>query len=402
MTRQTNPSELKAERPVPPAEAVPQPAAPAPAPPVAQPAAQDDPDTGTAPPRSSRKRLFAGAALIAVLAGGGYFGWHYWTVGRFQESTDDAYVQADVVTVAPKVGGYIGAVLVGDNETVHKGQVLARIDDRDYQVALEQAQADVSGAKADIANTEALLDQQKAVIDGARATLDTDKANETFAEQDSTRYNTLAKSGFGSLQNAQQATAKIAAAKATVQRDAAALVAAQKQVNTLNAQLDKAKATLAHNEALLQQAQLNLSYTKIVAPEDGVVGNRSLRVGQFVQAGTQLMALVPLHGAYIIANFKETQLTDVRKGQKVSIEVDTFPGADITGHVDSVAPASGQVFALLPPDNATGNFTKIVQRIPVKITIDPDSPLAGRLRPGMSVVPTVTVKPVPQSTADAS
>ncbi|MFH1557231.1 MAG: HlyD family secretion protein [Pseudomonadota bacterium] len=398
MTRQTNPSELKAERPVPPAEAVPQPAGPAPAPPVAQ----DDPDTGTAPPRSSRKRLFAGVALLAVLAGGGYFGWQYWTVGRFQESTDDAYVQADVVTVAPKVGGYIGAVLVGDNETVHKGQVLARIDDRDYQVALDQAQADVSGARADIANIEALLDQQKAVIDGARATLDTDKANETFAEQDSTRYNTLAKTGFGSLQNAQQATAKIAAAKATVQKDAAALVASQKQVNTLDAQLDKAKATLAHNEALLQQAQLNLSYTKIVAPEDGVVGNRSLRVGQFVQAGTQLMALVPLQGAYIIANFKETQLTDVRKGQKVAIEVDTFPGADITGHVDSIAPASGQVFALLPPDNATGNFTKIVQRIPVKITIDPDNPLAGRLRPGMSVVPTVTVKPVQQSTAAAS
>ncbi|MFG1425523.1 HlyD family secretion protein [Roseixanthobacter glucoisosaccharinicivorans] len=390
-------SELKAERPVPQAEALPELAAQAPGTSV-----DEDPDTGTAPPRRSRKRLLAGVALLAVLAGGGYFGWHYWTVGRFQESTDDAYVQADVVTVAPKVGGYIGAVLVGDNETVHKGQVLARIDDRDYQVALHQAQADVSGARADIANIEALLDQQKAVIDGAQATLDTDKANETFAEQDSTRYNTLAKSGFGSLQNAQQATAKIAAAKATVQKDEAALVASQKQVNTLNAQLDKAKATLAHNEALLQQAQLNLSYTKIVAPEDGVVGNRSLRVGQFVQAGTQLMALVPLQGAYIIANFKETQLTDVRKGQKVSIEVDTFPGADITGHVDSVAPASGQVFALLPPDNATGNFTKIVQRIPVKITIDPDSPLAGRLRPGMSVVPTVTVKPVQQSTADAS
>ncbi|MFG1422463.1 HlyD family secretion protein [Roseixanthobacter liquoris] len=400
MTRPTNPAELKAERPVPQDEAVPQPAAPAPAP--AQPAAQDDPDTGTTPPRSSRKRLLAGAALLALLAGGGYFGWHYWTVGRFQESTDDAYVQADVVTVAPKVGGYIGAVLVSDNEAVHQGQVLARIDDRDYQVALAQANADLAGAKADVANIEALLDQQKAVIDGARATLDTDKANETFAEQDSTRYNTLAKSGFGSLQNAQQATAKIAAAKATVQKDEAALVAAQKQVNTLNAQLDKAKATLAHTEAVLQQAQLNLSYTQIVAPEDGVVGNRSLRVGQFVQAGTQLMALVPLQGAYIIANFKETQLTDVRKGQTVAIEVDTFPGAEVTGHVDSVAPASGQVFALLPPDNATGNFTKIVQRIPVKITIDPQSPLAGRLRPGMSVVPTVTVKPVPQATADAS
>ncbi|MFG1399485.1 HlyD family secretion protein [Xanthobacter sp. VTT E-85237] len=390
-------SELKAERPVPQAEALPELAAQA-----KRTSVDDDPDTGTAPPRRSRKRLLAGVALLAVLAGGGYFGWHYWTVGRFQESTDDAYVQADVVTVAPKVGGYIGAVLVGDNETVHKGQVLARIDDRDYQVALDQAQADVSGAKADIANIEALLDQQNAVIDGARATLDTDKANETFAEQDSTRYNTLAKSGFGSLQNAQQATAKIAAAKATVQKDEASLVAAQKQVNTLNAQLDKAKATLAHNQALLQQAQLNLSYTQIVAPEDGVVGNRSLRVGQFVQAGTQLMALVPLQGAYIIANFKETQLTDVRKGQKVSIEVDTFPGAEVTGRVDSVAPASGQVFALLPPDNATGNFTKIVQRIPVKITIDPQGPLAGRLRPGMSVVPTVTVKPVPQATADAS
>ncbi|MFG1461572.1 HlyD family secretion protein [Xanthobacter sp. DSM 24535] len=393
MTRTTNPAELKPERPVPPSEAVPPPAS-------AELAPADD--TGTAPPRRSHKRLLASAAILALLAGGGYFGWQYWTVGRFQESTDDAYVQADVVTVAPKVGGYIGAVLVGDNEAVRKGQVLARIDDRDYQVALDQAQADVAGAKADIANTEALLDQQKAVIDGARATLDTDKANATFAQQDSARYNTLAKSGFGSLQNAQQATAKIAAAEATVQKDQAALVASQKQVNTLNAQLDKAKATLAHNEALLQQAQLNLSYTQIVAPEDGVVGNRSLRVGQFVQAGTQLMALVPAQGAYIIANFKETQLTDVRKGQKVSIEVDTFPGQEVTGHVDSVAPASGQIFALLPPDNATGNFTKIVQRIPVKITVDPQGPLAGRLRPGMSVVPTVTVKPPAQTTADAS
>ena len=161
----------------------------------------------------------------------------------------------------------------------------------------------------------------------------------------------------------------------------------------LKAELAQSKATLAHSEAAQEQAELNLSYTEIVSPGDGVVGNRTLRVGQYVQAGTQLMSVVPISQAYIVANYKETQLTDVRAGQPVEIGVDTFPGVAVRGHVDSIAPASGQEFALLPPDNATGNFTKIVQRIPVKIVLDPGSPLAGDLRPGMSVYPAIYTKP---------
>ena len=317
-----------------------------------------------------RKLLLTGASLIA-LAGAAHFGWDYWTVGRFEISTDDAYVKADSTTIAPKVSGYIAAVLVGDNESVKAGQVLARIDNRDYKVALDQAQADVAATKAAVSNKQAALDAQQSVIEAARAALGVDQANQTFAEQDDKRYAHLATTGYGSVQNAQQAASRIAAAKASVARDQASLVTALKQVDVLKAELAQAKATLARSEAAQNQAELNLSYTDIVSPGDGVIGNRTLRVGQYVQAGTQLMSVVPVAQAYIVANYKETQLTNVRPGQAVEIEVDTFPGVAVRGHVDSIAPASGQEFALLPPDNATGNFTKIVQRIPVKIVLDP-------------------------------
>ena len=345
------------------------------------------------PPKKNRLRLVlvAGASLL-VLAGAATFGWDYWTVGRFDVSTDDAYVQADNTTVAPKVSGYLDAVLVGDNERVKAGQVLARIDDRDFRTALDQAKADVAAAQASIASKQAALETQQSIIEAARATVAVDVATQTFAEQDNARYATLAASGAGSVQNAQQAASRIAVARAGVARDTAALATAVKQVDLLKADLAQAQATLAHDQAARSQAELNLSYTSILAAVDGVVGNRTLRVGQYVQAGTQLMAVVPTADAYIVANFKETQLTDVRAGQAVEIEVDMFPGTKVHGHVDSVAPASGQEFALLPPDNATGNFTKIVQRIPVKITLDPDSPLAGELRPGMSVSPTIGTK----------
>ncbi len=360
----------------------------APSPPEADPVA---PVADVVPRRGLRRVLIAGASL-AALAAASYLGWQYWSVWRFEVSTDDAYVEADSTTIAPRVSGYLTRVVVNDNEHVKVGQVLAQIDDRDFKVALEQAKADVLAAEATVANKQASLDAQQSVIDGAKATLDVDKANETFAEQDNVRYSHLATTGYGSVQNAQQAIARIAAARASIARDTASLTNAQKQVDILKAEVAQAKAALVHDEAVQDQAELNLSYTTIISPIDGVVGNRTLRVGQYVQAGTQLMAAVPMNATYIVGNFKETQLQDVRPGQSVTVEVDTFPGVEIPAHVNSLAPASGQQFALLPPDNATGNFTKIVQRIPVKITLDPDGPLAGVLRPGMSVYPTIETK----------
>ena len=194
------------------------------------------------------------------------------------------------------------------------------------------------------------------------------------------------------MQNAQQANSRVNAARASVARDTAALANATQQVDVLKAELAQAKAALIRAEASLHQATLNLSYTVITAPVDGGVGNRSLRVGQYVQAGTQLMSIVPTEAAYIVANYKETQLTGVQPGQPVDVEVDMFPGQVFKGRVESLAPASGQEFALLPPDNATGNFTKVVQRIPVKIVLDAGSPLSMVLRPGMSVTPTIDTK----------
>src|SRR5712692_10457863 len=335
-----------------------------------------------------RKLLMAGAA-VAALAGAGWYGFDYWTDGRYLVSTDDAYVKADNTTVAPKVSGYLHEVLVGDNERVRTGQVLARIDQRDFNVALDQARADVAAAHAAIASKQAQLGVQLAVIDAAKATVDVDKATVTFAAQENKRYTDLAATGFGSVQNAQQAQSRNAGAQAAIARDTANLASALKQVDLLKAEIVQANAALARAQAQQSQAELNLEYTSIVAPIDGVVGNRSLRIGQFVQAGTQLMSVVPVAGAYVVANFKETQLTDVRAGQAVEIAVDTFPGQIVHGHVDSIAPASGQEFALLPPDNATGNFTKVVQRIPVKIALNRDSSALIELRPGMSVVPTI-------------
>ena len=377
-----------AASPAPTAEVAP---AKAPAP---QPSAANTAD-GSAQPvpaRNRLRRLLLAAAGVAALAAGAYFGWDYWTVGRFHVSTDDAYVQADNTTIAPKVSGYLAQVLVGDNEAVKAGQILARIDDRDYRVALDQANADVAAAQAAIASREAALDAQQSIIDSAKATIVVDQASETFAEQENKRYVDLATSGYGSVQNAQQAVSRIGAARAGVQRDNAALASAVKQVALQKADLAQAKAVLARDEALRHQAELNLSYAAIAAPVDGIVGNRTLRVGQYVQAGTQLMSVVPTAQAYVVANFKETQLTDVRRGQAVDIAVDTFPDRVYHGHVDSLAPASGQTFALLPPDNATGNFTKVVQRIPVKIVLDASSADSGDLRPGMSVTPTIDTK----------
>src|SRR6185312_6293514 len=357
---------------------------------------------GTAKTRNLRgqlRRLLMAGAAVAVLSGAAWYGWNYWTVGRFLVSTDDAYVKADNTTIAPKVSGYLTQVLVGDNERVKAGQMLARIDDRDFIVALDQARADVAAAQATVASKKAQLDVQQAVIEAARATVEVDTAARTFAVQENKRYTDLAATGYGSVQNAQAAQSKNAGAEAAIQRDQANLVSALKQVDLIKAELAQAVAASARAAAQQRQAELNLGYTTVTAPIDGVVGNRTLRTGQFVQAGTQLMSLVPASGAYIVANFKETQLTDVRQGQAVNIAVDMFPGKPVHGHVDSIAPASGQEFALLPPDNATGNFTKIVQRIPVKIALDAETTPAIALRPGMSVIPTIATRSAPTAHA---
>jgi membrane fusion protein, multidrug efflux system len=345
-----------------------QPAAPADLRPVSTP---PDAAAPAASRLNVRKLLMSGAAL-AVLAGAAWYGWDYWTVGQYLVSTDDAYVKADSTTIAPKVTGYLDQVLVGDNERVKAGQVLARIDARDFQAALNQAEADVSAAKAALASKQAQLGVQQAMINAARATLDVDRATLTFASQENKRYTDLAATGSGSVQNAQQAQARIASAEATLARDTASLTSTEKQLDFLKAEIVQADAAMARAEAIENQAELNLGYTTISAPIDGIVGNRTLRVGQYVTAGTQLMSVVPVDSAYIVANFKETQLTH--------------------GRVDSLAPASGQEFALLPPDNATGNFTKVVQRIPVRIALDADRANRIALRPGMSVVPTIATR----------
>ena len=376
------------ERPVPTSEAIGE----------LRPATPDDSGTAAiaAAPLPSRKlnfrKLLLAGAAVAALTGAAWYGFDYWTVGRYLVSTDDAYVKADSTTIAPKVSGYLREVLVGDNERVKTGQVLARIDERDFKVALDQARSDVAAANAAITSKQAQLGVQQAVIDAAKATIEVDKATVMFAAQENKRYGDLAATGYGSVQNAQQAQSRIAGAQAAVQRDTANLGSALKQVDLLKAEIAQATASLARAIAAQNQAELNLGYTTIVAPIDGVVGNRTLRIGQYVQAGTQLMSVVPVAGAYVVANFKETQLTDVREGQTVDIAVDMFPGQVVHGHVDSIAPASGQEFALLPPDNATGNFTKVVQRIPVKIALQRDNDSPVELRPGMSVIPTIETK----------
>jgi membrane fusion protein, multidrug efflux system len=343
--------------------------------------------------RRPRKLLLIGAALMAF-AVAAYFGWQYWTVGRFEVSTDDAYVQAHSVLISPKVSGYISEVPVDDNQSVKAGEVLARIDPRDYQTALDQARANVAAAQASINTVNQQIAQQKLVVERDRQQVVSDQAAFVFSQQDFQRYTQLAKTGYGTVQRAQQAQAYITEKQAALQHDTTVVAAAEKQIDVFEGQLAQANATLAQQQAMEHQAELNLSYTTITAPVDSTVGVRTLRVGEYVQAGTQLMAIVPLEAVYVVANYKETQLTDVQPGQAVTIDIDTFPGTTVHGHVDSLAPASGQEFALLPPDNATGNFTKIVQRIPVKIAIDKNEPLLGRLRPGMSVEPTIDTRPI--------
>jgi membrane fusion protein (multidrug efflux system) len=359
----------------------------------------DDPE---AREKRRRRRLIIaaiGGALLLIAAIG--FCWYWFTELRWLESTDDAYTQADNTIISPKVAGYIGELLVTDNQAVKAGELLLRIDPRDYQAALDQAQADVTSAEANIRNVDAQIAAQQAVIDQARADITAAQGNLAFSQQEYARYQALAQSGTGTVQRAQQAAADLREKTATLQHNQATLDQAVKQTGVLKTQRGVAEATLQRNRAALEQAKLNLGYTAITSPIDGAVGDRSARLGQYVQPGTQLMTIVPMRtGIYVVANFKETQIRRMFRGESADITIDTFPGVHLKGTVDSLAPGSGSQFALLPPENATGNFTKIVQRVPVKILFSGDDPVLAQLRPGLSVTATVDTRTKPPEGAE--
>ena len=328
------------------------------------------------------------------------------------QSTDDAYVQADFTTVAPQISGTVAQVLIEDNQPINEGDLLATIDDRDFVVTVNLARAQVASARASVAGLGARIAQQETTIRQAIATVAADDAALELAKANQARYRNLAADGSGTVQALQQAEAQLRIQVATRERNQAALQAARQQVDVLNADLDKARAALAQAQAAQAAAELKLSYTRITAPVSGTIGQKSVRIGAFVSAGKALLAIVPLDAVYIVANFRETQLARIQMGQVVDIEVDALPGVALKGTVESLGPASAVSYSAIAPHNATGNFTKIVQRLPVRIRIDPEHPAARRLRVGMSVTPTIHVggqrwqgvphRAVPAGSADES
>jgi membrane fusion protein, multidrug efflux system len=327
-----------------------------------------------------------GGLLLASAIAGCYL--YQDDAGHF-ESTDDAFIAARQFSIAPKVSGYLTAVPVTDNQHVKAGDVIARIDDRDYRTALEQAKAQVAAAKASIENIDAQLDVQQAQITANEAQVDLAQAALVFAQQQATRYEHLEQTGYGTVQNAQQYTSQLHQQQAALASAQATLRLAQRQVEALKAQRNSAVANLAQAEAQRDQAELNLSYTTVRAAQPGRVVNLGAATGQFAQAGTNLTMFVP-DQIWVTANFKEIQLDHMRPGDPVKLAIDAYPERKIHGHVESVQPGSGTAFSLLPAQNATGNYVKIVQRVPVKIVMD-DPPADVALGPGMSVVPTARV-----------
>jgi membrane fusion protein (multidrug efflux system) len=345
-----------------------------------------------------RNKLMAGLAVVALVLGV-IGGWYWWTELRFLQSTDDAYVESDVSIISPKIEGYIKEVRVADNEEVAQGAVLFVIGDRDFAAKVAQAQAAVDTEKATIATYESRLKLQQAMIEQADAAVKSAEADQSRAQQDYKRYSTLMTSDFASRQRFEQAQADARKADASLLKARAGLAAEQSNLAVLRAQRREEEARLQQARANLQLAQNDLDHTVIRAPIAGVAGNRAGQVGQYVKPGTQLLSLVPLPQVYVTANFKETQLTRMRPGQHAQVSVDAYPDHPLDGRIESFAPASGSQFSLLPPDNATGNFTKIVQRVPVRIALPNNNPLARRLRPGLSV--TVTVDTRGEGTAEA-
>jgi membrane fusion protein (multidrug efflux system) len=338
----------------------------------------------------SRQTVMLSVAAV-LLIGALVWGVRWWTVGRFMESTDDAYLQADSVTVAPKVSGYVAEVFVADNQAVGVGEPLVRLDGRQYQAVLEQAKAAIAARKADIERGEAELLQQKANIQQVRAQLVGARASEEHAREEVKRYEPLVATGAETTERLADLKNALNQAAATVAADIAAVQAAQRQPATTQAQINQARAQLEAADASVRQAQLDMSDTVVRSTLAGRVGDRTVRVGQFAQPGTRLMTIVPVQDIYLVANFKETQIGLMRAGQPATIHVDAL-GAELQGTVDSFSPGTGSQFALLPPQNATGNFTKIVQRVPVRIHVDMGQETRKVLVPGLSVTVNVDTR----------
>ena len=331
------------------------------------------------------KRTSLLALLLLALLAIAFFVWS--AINRHHLRTNDAVVAADYTLVAPKVSGYIRTVNVADNQQVRAGDLLATIDDRDYRVALETAQANLLVSEAKQSSIQAQLEQQKATIAQTEAAVAASQATLNYAGQNADRYRRLLKSGTATADEQQKSSSTMLSAAAQVKQSQAAVLAARKEVAVLQASLQQAQADSAAMQASVDQAELNLSYTQITAPISGSVGQRAVRQGAWVAAGTRLLAVVPLQQSYVVANFLETQLANVTIGQPVSVAVDALPGVLLRGHIDSIAPATGSTFAAISADNATGNYTKVVQRLPVKIVLEQGQPDLERLRVGMSVVP---------------
>lgn len=371
--------------------------------PKAPPGAPTGP-AASAPARSSRvRRVVLPLILLAALTYGGRTAYNWYTEGRFVISTDDAYVGADTAIIAAKISGYIVDVAVSQNQKVHAGDLLARIDAGDYQLAVDAAKAKIDTQDATIQRIGHQMDAQRAVIAQAEAQVALAQAQSASADADHQRSELefqrsqkLAETNFGSQQRLEQATAdrartaaSLAGAKAGLASAQALLIGAKANLDVMDAQRVEAQRTRAELVTAMQKAERDLSFTEIRAPFDGVVGNKAIEIGQYAQPGTRLMALVALDSVYVDANFKETQLGDIRPGQRVDLSVDAMGGRIVSGIVKSISPASGAEFALIPPDNATGNFTKVVQRVPVRITVLDSSVKDGAIRPGLSVVASV-------------
>jgi membrane fusion protein, multidrug efflux system len=333
--------------------------------------------------------LFGSLALLLGVA----IGFLYYDYSRHFETTDDAFIAARQFSIAPKVSGYITDVLVTDNQHVNAGQVIAHIDDRPYRIALAQAQAQVEAAQAAIKVVDAQVDTQQAQIDANKAQVEQTQDGLVFAKQQQERYQHLATTGYGTVQNEQQFDSQFRQQQAALSSAQSALKVSQRQIETLKAQRQSDVANLAQAQAQRDQAALNLSYTAITAAQPGRIVSLSGAVGEFAPQGTALTMFVP-DDIWVTANFKETQLDTMRPGQKATLRIDAYPGRDVRGYVASVQPGSGPAFSLLPPENATGNYVKIVQRVPVKIhLVNPPTDVA--LGPGMSVEPTIRTDPAP-------
>jgi membrane fusion protein (multidrug efflux system) len=346
-------------------------------------------------PSSVWRRLALATACVAGLLGAGYLGQDWWQHGRFIETTDDAYVGGNITAISPHVAGFVSDILVADNAFVREQQPIVRIDARDYQAALDRAVATVAADRAALQSLQAQRVEQIAAIRQSAADVSAKTARAAFTTLDGARYATLSLTRAGSIQDAERARTANQEAQAATAASQAALAAARAQIDVLDAQIARAEAGIAQAEADLRRARLDLGYTEIRSPIDGFVANRAVRPGAYVAAGAYLLSVVPAEGLWVDANFKEDQLAAIRPGQPATLVADAVRGTRFHGTVLSLAAGTGAMFSVIPPENATGNFTRIVQRVPVRMALAPTDAALGRLRPGLSVTVSVDTRGAP-------